>query len=178
VSERYHPDDYSLRERRRELRELLPRDKNDLDAVQRIVEAGYPKVEPIVGDLLKWIRGPEWPVCRPIAAFLVSIGAAAVPPIKEILLRRDGREYIVPLIREVLPSWTTDVLSPLTGFIEQQAIHGQYGTDLPALELLIKKRLIPAQRADELVTDKRRGHEARLAILASLARVLENPDAV
>jgi hypothetical protein len=178
MRDRYHPDDYPSREHRRDLRELLPRDKNDLDAVQRIVEAGYPKVEPIVGDLLKWIRQPDWPVCKPIAAFLVRIGAAVVPHIEEILVRRDGREYIVPLIREVLPSWTTEVLSPLTAFIEQQAIHGQYGTDLPALELLIEKRLVTAQYASDLVMRKRRGHEAQLSLLDSLARLLENDDAV
>jgi len=176
MREQYNPDDHSLRERRRDLRALLPRDKNDLDAVQRLVEAGYPTVEPIMGDLLKWIRGPEWPVCKPMAAFLVQIGAPAVPHLKEILTRHD--EFIVPLIREVLPSWSTEVMSPLTVFVEQQAVHGQYGRDLPALELLIRKRLIPAQQASDLVMRKRRGHEAQLAILDSMANLLANDDAV
>ena len=174
----YQPNEYSLRQRRRDLRELLPRDPNDLDAVQRLVEAGYPTVEPIMGDLLRWIRGPEWPVCKPIAAFLVQIGAPAVPHIKEILTRHGAREFIVPLIREVLPSWSTEVLSPLTAFVEQQAIHGQYGTDLPALELLIRKRLVTAQHASDMVTRKRRGHEAQLLKIDSLAGLLENDGAV
>jgi hypothetical protein len=75
----YRPDDYRLRQQRRALRNLLPLDKNDLDAVKRLVDAGYPSVEPILADLVMWIRDPEWPVCNPMAAFLAQIGAPAVP---------------------------------------------------------------------------------------------------
>jgi hypothetical protein len=63
---------------------------------------------------------------------------------------------------------------PLTPFVEQQALHGQYGTDLPALELLIRKRLITPQHASELVDSKRRFHASHLSRLDVLAKELSD----
>lgn len=170
--DQYRPDDYPVRQHLRDLRQLVPRDKNDLDAVRRLSEAGYPEVGPILGDLVKWIRIPDWPVCKPIGEFLVQIGAPAVPHLLAFLRRHDTREYVAPLVREVLPHWPSEVLAPLTVFVEQQAIHGQYGTDLPALELLIRKRLVTAQYANELLESKRRFHASHLSRLEVLAKEL------
>lgn len=178
MRDQYRPDDYPLRQQRRDLRQLLPRDKNDLDAVQRLVEAGYPTVEPIVGELVKWIRDPNWPVCQPISAFLVGFGERAVPHIHAFLTQRGGRDFIAPLVREVLPHWSSEILLPLTPFVEQHAIHGQYGTDLPALELLIRKHLITRQYASELVQSKRRFHASQAALLDALAKELSPDSAV
>lgn len=178
MRDQYRPEDYPRRQHRRDLRQLLPRDKNDLDAVQRLVEAGYPTIEPILGELLKWIRQPDWPVCKPIAAFLVDIGPPAVPLLQEFLRQRDGRDFVAPLVREVLPHWSSEILLPLTPFVEQQALHGQYGTDLPALELLIRKHLITREHATELVDSKQRFHRSQLALLVVLAKELSRDGTV
>jgi Domain of unknown function (DUF5071) len=172
------PDDYRLRELRRELRKLLPHDKNDVDAVRRVVDVGYPTVEPILPDLLKWIREPEWPVCKPIAVFLVQIGEPLVPWLQRTLVRRDGRSLIEPLIREVLPHWPREYISPLTPFVDQQAIHGLYGSDLPALDLLVRKRLVSKDYAHELLASKRRLHQRCVSELDSLAALLSTDEAV
>jgi Domain of unknown function (DUF5071) len=178
MRKQYRPDDYSLRQQRRAVRDLLPRDKNDVDAVRRLVAAGYPSVEAVLGDLLKWIRDPEWPVCKPIAELLVQIGAPAVPLLQEFLIRRDGRDFVPALVREVFPHWSSDVLSPLASFVEQQAVHGHWGTDLPALELLIRKRLVTVEYARELLQSKQWFHAKQLSKLDVLANQLSNEDAV
>jgi uncharacterized protein DUF5071 len=172
MRDQYRPDDYPARQHRRDLRQLLPRDKNDVDALNRLVEVGYPAVEAILGDLVKWIRIPDWPVCKPVAAFLVDIGAPAVPHLQEFLRRHNARDFVAPLVREVFPHWSSEALVPLTPFVEQQALHGEYGTDLPALELLIRKRLITSQHASELVDSKRRFHASQLSRLDVLAEEL------
>ena len=178
MRDEYDPDDYRLRERRRELRKLLPRDQNDVEAVRRLVDVGYPTVAPILSDLLKWIRGPEWPVCKPVAAFLVQIGEPLVPWLQRRLVRLDSRSLIGPLIGEVLPHWPREYISPLTPFVEQEAIHGLYGNDLRALDLLVRKRLVSEDYARELLASKRSFHQQRVSELDSLAALLSTDEAV
>jgi Domain of unknown function (DUF5071) len=59
---------------RKELRKLLPVDKDDVAAIEAITAHGYPAVQPILLDLLKWIRDESWPVAKPACEFLVTIG--------------------------------------------------------------------------------------------------------
>ena len=59
---------------RKELRKLLPANKDDVAAIKAIAARGYPAVQPILPDLLKWIRDESWPVAKPACEFLVSIG--------------------------------------------------------------------------------------------------------
>ncbi len=41
---------------RAQLLELLPRDKHDVAAVERLAALGYPTVEPVLPELLEWIQ--------------------------------------------------------------------------------------------------------------------------
>jgi hypothetical protein len=41
---------------RKEQRRLLPANKEDVAAIEAITACGYPAVQPILLDLLKWIR--------------------------------------------------------------------------------------------------------------------------
>ncbi len=41
-------DDHRVRQLRRELRKLLPHDKDDVDAIARLKSVGYPSIEPIL----------------------------------------------------------------------------------------------------------------------------------
>ena len=49
------------------------------------VEAGYPAVDPILGELLKWLQDCNWPVAHILEPFLASIGAPLVPHIWHVL---------------------------------------------------------------------------------------------
>jgi hypothetical protein len=54
---------------RKELRKLLPVNKDDVAAIETITAHGYPAVQPILLDLLKWIRQEWWPVAKRLANF-------------------------------------------------------------------------------------------------------------
>ena len=74
---------------RKELRKLLPANKDDVAAIEAIAAHGYPAVQPILLDLLKWIRDESWPVAKPACEFLVSIGPQLAPEVLEVLGSRD-----------------------------------------------------------------------------------------
>lgn len=73
-----------------ELFSLLPKSKHDIEKAEAIVRLGYPAVEPILPELLKWLQDLNWPVAHVFEPFLVSIGAPLHLHIKQILETDDG----------------------------------------------------------------------------------------
>ncbi|HEX9002117.1 MAG TPA: DUF5071 domain-containing protein [Blastocatellia bacterium] len=70
-------------------RELLPKDKFDLERATALVSTGYPTVAPILPDILGWLQDGNWPVAKVLAPFLASIGAPLAEEIRRILQTQD-----------------------------------------------------------------------------------------
>lgn len=73
----------------KDLKSIIPHDKSDLESVDKIIILGYPKIRPILPQLLEWIQDMNWPVAQKIAPFLASIGNDIIPEIKKILQTED-----------------------------------------------------------------------------------------
>ena len=73
-----------------DLAACIPRDKHDHAAVARAAAAGFPALNPILGDLLEWIQDANWPVAPQIAALLTNADAKIVAPVRAILTGTDG----------------------------------------------------------------------------------------
>lgn len=73
-----------------DIRDLLPRDKLDLERAEAIVALGYPAVAPLLPDLMLWLQDSNWPVCDVIAPFLASLGAPIVPEVRHVLESDDA----------------------------------------------------------------------------------------
>jgi hypothetical protein len=71
------------------LRNLVPAAKDDLAAVERAVEAGYPKIEPILSELFVWLQDGNWPIFSALAPFLARIGLPIVAEVRRILATDD-----------------------------------------------------------------------------------------
>ncbi len=69
---------------------LLPRSKQDLDRARALVELGYPAVEPVLPQILKWIQDSNWPVARVLLPLLVSIGEPLAPHARRVVLTDDA----------------------------------------------------------------------------------------
>lgn len=167
-------DDYRLRQLRRDLRKSLPQRNDDLDALPRLVALGYPALEPVLFDLLKWMRQPEWPVAKPVVAVLREIGAQLTPAIEQ-MFRSHDHAWAAQVIREILEHWPAEALQPLFAQLEQQAIHAHFGYDLEALSLLVRKRLITREDARELVQTKRHFLQKELSQVEAIEGLLSDP---
>lgn len=167
-------DNYRLRQLRRDLRTSLPQSSDDLDAIPRLVALGYPAVGPVLFELLKWIRQPEWPVTKPVAAFLTAIGPPLAPYVEQVFRSHDRAWAAQVMIREVLQHWPAEALVPLVPHLDQQAIHAHWGNDLEALELLVRNRLITPEYARGLVGSKRRFFQEQLSRIESIEALLSD----
>ncbi len=84
---------------------LLPRDKFDVETVRAVADAGYPAIAPILDDLVDWTADSNWPVARPVADFLITLGEPVVAPLSRVLRGTDGghKEHCIRLVVNRLP---------------------------------------------------------------------------
>ena len=68
-----------------ELKQLISTSKGDFEKAKQVIALGYPAVAPILPQLLEWLHDYNWPVAKPLAPFLASIGTPLLPHIKYIL---------------------------------------------------------------------------------------------
>lgn len=95
-------------------RQLIPTDKFDVDAVRAIAKAGHPAIAPILDDLLNWTADSNWPVARPLADFLATLGDPLLAPLSRVLRGTDGshKEHCIRLVVNQLPIKSLAKLEP------------------------------------------------------------------
>lgn len=64
---------------------LIPNDKFDYEAIERLKSAAIEEIKPILPDLFEWVADPNWPVAEPLAEVLASLGNEIIPYIKYYL---------------------------------------------------------------------------------------------
>ena len=100
-------------------RDLVPTSKRDLARAQAAVDAGYPAVAPILGELMEWLKDYNWPVAHILAPFLASIGEPLVPHIWRVLRTDD----------EIWKYWVIGILIPAL----PEAVAGEFRSELSRL---------------------------------------------
>jgi hypothetical protein len=87
------------------IQNLIPTHKADLERAEAVVKAGYPAVEPILGELIEWLQDYNWPVAHILAQFLASIGTPIVPHISRVLRTDDDvwKYWVIALLLRSLP---------------------------------------------------------------------------
>jgi Domain of unknown function (DUF5071) len=88
-----------------DLRELVPRDKSDVDRAQAAVAAGFPAVESVLDRLVEWLQDANWPVATVLIPFLQSVGSPLVPHIWNVLNSDDllWKYWVIALLIPALP---------------------------------------------------------------------------
>lgn len=89
-----------------DVRDLIPTGKFDLDRARAAVDAGYPAVAPVLGELVAWLQDYNWPVAHVLAPFLASIGAPMVPFIWRVLRSDDDvwKYWVINILLGALPA--------------------------------------------------------------------------
>jgi hypothetical protein len=72
-----------------DIRQLIPKDKFDIDTASQLRNYSYAEIKPIVPELLEWIQDMNWPVARTIADYLESISENLADEILKVLKGND-----------------------------------------------------------------------------------------
>lgn len=127
-----------------DVKSIIPRNKYDIDAVSAVKEAGYPAIAPILDELMEWTADGNWPVARPLAAFLSTIGEPIVDPILRVLRGNDPslKWFCITTMVQILP---IDILKALERDLRKLAenpsqLDKSEGVDEEAEEALLRLR--------------------------------------
>lgn len=72
-----------------DLTSLMPSSKRDTAKAEQLIALGYPKVEPVLPQILEWVQDLNWPVAIVFQRFLITIGAPLAPYVRAVLLTSD-----------------------------------------------------------------------------------------
>ncbi|QGK75192.1 DUF5071 domain-containing protein [Flavobacterium sp. SLB02] len=72
-----------------DIKNLIPKDKFDLETVEKLKQHSFDDIQPIVPDLLEWLQDINWPISQPIAEFLLPFSEKIAPEIVKILKSKD-----------------------------------------------------------------------------------------
>jgi len=124
-----------------ELLRLMPRDKNDAIGAQAIVELGYPKVEPVLAQMLDWLCTNGSPVDVVMREFFAALGAPAMAVVRKALHSK-SEILRATIVSHVLVRWPRDCIADLKAELQGMVTEaGFYGADLGALGLLAQHGL-------------------------------------
>lgn len=90
------------------IQQLIPKDKFDIETVDRLSDYSFDEVRQIAPDLLTWIQDMNWPVAKPISKYLQSISEHLTEDIIKILKGTDDTWKYWTL--HVFGLWTTKPL--------------------------------------------------------------------
>ena len=93
-----------------EIRELIPKDKFDIETADKLPNYTYEELKPIIPELLAWIQDMNWPVSGPVSKYLDSISEHLTEEIIEILNGNDPLWQYWTL--HVFGLWSTKPLNP------------------------------------------------------------------
>lgn len=126
---------------RKELLRLMPRNASDMEGARRIVDLGYPAVEPVHRDMIQAMRVAESPVADAFAAYFAEVGASAASAVAEGL-HRENCWLRHRLFTQVLPSWPDAALAGLRNILTTVATQPDaYDNDLRCAGLLAERGL-------------------------------------
>ena len=113
------------------MEELIPKDKGDLKAAERLKNYSFEEVKDIIPELLEWIQDMSWPVAGPVANYLESIAEHLTDDIIKILNGNDnvwkywcvsvfGLNAIQPIDPKLMTEFKRIATNPTQGEISEE----------------------------------------------------------
>lgn len=90
-----------------DINSLIPKDKFDIDSVNKLKALDINVIKPIISDLLEWTQDSNWPITKEIGNMLVPLGSELIPYLREIFDSNDDcwkYSILVNLIKKLPPT--------------------------------------------------------------------------
>jgi hypothetical protein len=79
-----------------DIREWLPRDKHDFEAVRKLSKCSDAELKKIIPELMEWLQDGNWPISKSVEDLLLRFGEELIPHIKNVFKTRDSTwEYFM-----------------------------------------------------------------------------------
>lgn len=71
------------------VKSLIPKDKFDIEAAEKLKEYSFEEIKPIIPELLEWLQDLNWPVSKSVAEILIPFSENIALEILQILKGED-----------------------------------------------------------------------------------------
>lgn len=92
----------------KQIKNLVPKNKYDFSGMEELMKLSDEEIEPVIPDLLAWMKDMNWPVAKEMPDLLALHQETLIPHIIEILQPEQGESdwkyyiinYLLPLLDE------------------------------------------------------------------------------
>jgi Domain of unknown function (DUF5071) len=105
------------------LLEMLPVSKHDTDKAAKLGALGYPAVEPVLPQILKWLKDMNWPVAMVLKPLVAGIGAPLAPYLRDVFATDDDiwKYWILEVVVGRSPELSGDLRSEIMTLASQDS---------------------------------------------------------
>ncbi len=122
------------------IKELIPKNKFDIEAVNKLSDREPEEIIEIISDLMMWLQDINWPVAIKLSKVLAKCEDILLPYIRDILKGSDEQwkySLLTFLIRELPKESQYKLIEDINRIISAPTLDEQLeGTDLLAKETL------------------------------------------
>jgi len=142
------------------------------EQVRALVAPGWPAVESRIDEIFGWLEDPNCTGCGVAFEFLKSVGAPLLPHVRRAL--KGAGPEVRSVLLSLLDGWSPTDVRPLTEvLVDLSETPDPMDSDVQALGLLVKHRLMEREWLVRRVDGRIRGQEWALAELRSMRKQLE-----
>lgn len=128
---------------KKQLRALMPRDKNDKARAAHLVSLGYTAVKLVVPEMLRWLGRHDSAVADVFTEFFAASGMLAAEDVSERLKATKDDWLTLIIVTKVVSQWPREAIkrltpNPLCWLITNSS---EWETRLAAIDLLAKHNL-------------------------------------
>ncbi|MCD1261258.1 DUF5071 domain-containing protein [Paenibacillus athensensis] len=122
------------------IRDLIPKDKHDLDAVRKIKQHSANEINDILPELFEWLQDINWPVAGELTKILPQFGDILLPHIRTVL-RSNDPQWQFSLLQFLIRELPRDTSLQLTDAIQRIADTPTQAEMLEEVHILAKEML-------------------------------------
>ena len=103
-----------------DIREYIPKDKFDTEKTQLLLDFNNEEIQPILFELLEWIKDMNWPVAQKMIEILPRFHRELIPLIKAVLSAEQTDEiWKYWVISALLPKLPKESLAYIIPYVER-----------------------------------------------------------
>lgn len=122
-----------------DIKGLIPKDKMDIDSVNKLKTLDINLIKPIIPDLLEWTEDANWPTTKEIGKLLQPLGRELIPHLRKIFTSDDDcwkYSILVKLVKNLPKSVLSEMEADLKRLAfnpterERQELVNEEATDI------------------------------------------------
>jgi len=158
----------------KQLRQLMPKNAQDVNAARALVSLGPETLAPVVAEMLRHLKDYKSPVSEVYCDFFANHGERFADEVARALGKSTMPDLKNAIVSRVLPAWSRDSVSICTGALQMLVSHTDaFDTDLLCIHLLAKHQLADLKWLREWLEFKQKRLERLSLVAQEVAAVLK-----